>query len=52
MAQTHPKTSQPLRRREHGRIVGLDMARALALFGMMATHLLADSVDGQTATWW
>jgi uncharacterized membrane protein len=32
--------------------VGLDMARALALFGMMATHLLADSVDGRTVTWW
>ncbi len=28
------------------------MARALALFGMMATHLLPDSVDGQTVSWW
>lgn len=28
------------------------MARALALFGMMSTHLLPDSVDGETVTWW
>lgn len=34
------------------RIVGVDMARALALFGMMATHLLPESVDGETVSWW
>jgi uncharacterized membrane protein len=38
--------------RRSGRIVGLDVARALALFGMMATHLLPDTVDGETVTWW
>ena len=51
MAQTHPRTAQPLQR-ERSRIVGIDVARALALFGMMSTHLLADSVDGRTVTWW
>jgi uncharacterized membrane protein len=29
-----------------GRIVGLDVARALALVGMMATHILAEIEDG------
>jgi uncharacterized membrane protein len=52
VAQTHPRASERLQHRARGRIVGLDVARALALFGMMATHLLPDSVDGQTVTWW
>jgi uncharacterized membrane protein len=52
VAQTHPRTAEPLQRRERTRVIGIDMARALALFGMMSTHLLADSVDGETVTWW
>lgn len=52
MAQPHSPTAAPPRRRELGRIVGLDVARALALFGMMATHLLPESVDGRHVAWW
>jgi uncharacterized membrane protein len=52
VAKTEPTTSGPLVDSDDRRIVGIDMARALALFGMMATHLLPDSVDGRTVTWW
>ncbi|MGH3317249.1 MAG: heparan-alpha-glucosaminide N-acetyltransferase domain-containing protein [Nocardioidaceae bacterium] len=52
MAKTEPTTSGPLVGADDRRIVGIDMARALALFGMMATHLLPDSVDGSTVAWW
>ncbi|HWL98353.1 MAG TPA: heparan-alpha-glucosaminide N-acetyltransferase domain-containing protein [Nocardioidaceae bacterium] len=52
MAKTEPTTSGPQVGSDDRRIVGIDMARALALFGMMATHLLPDSVDGRTVAWW
>lgn len=52
MAQSRSPTAAPPRRQERGRIVGLDVARALALFGMMATHLLPESVDGRHVVWW
>jgi uncharacterized membrane protein len=52
VAQPHSPTAAPPRRQEIGRIVGLDVARALALFGMMATHLLPESVDGRHVAWW
>ncbi|MDQ4007981.1 MAG: DUF1624 domain-containing protein [Actinomycetota bacterium] len=52
MAKTEPTTSGPMVDSDGRRIVGIDMARALALFGMMATHLLPDSVDGRTVAWW
>jgi hypothetical protein len=52
VAKTQPTASEPLLGSERSRIVGIDMARALALFGMMSTHLLPDSVDGETVTWW
>jgi uncharacterized membrane protein len=52
VAKTEPTTSGPLVGSDDRRIVGIDMARALALFGMMATHRLPDSVDGRTVTWW
>jgi hypothetical protein len=52
VARMPAQTSEPLRTREHGRVVGLDVARALALFGMMATHLLPESADGRTVAWW
>ncbi|MGZ5403335.1 MAG: heparan-alpha-glucosaminide N-acetyltransferase domain-containing protein [Nocardioides sp.] len=34
-----------------GRLVGLDVARALALLGMVATHLLPDLTDAGEQTW-
>ena len=52
VAKTEPTTSGPQVGSDDRRIVGIDMARALALFGMMATHLLPDSVDGRTVAWW
>ena len=52
VAKTEPTTSGPQVGSDDRRIVGIDMARALALFGMMATHLLPDSIDGRTVTWW
>jgi len=52
VAQPHSPTAAPPRRQDLGRIVGLDVARALALFGMMATHLLPESVDGRHVAWW
>jgi hypothetical protein len=32
-----------------GRVVGIDVARCLALVGMMATHILPSTVDGQVS---
>jgi uncharacterized membrane protein len=52
VAQPHSPTAAPTRRQKLGRIVGLDVARALALFGMMATHLLPESIDGRHVAWW
>jgi hypothetical protein len=52
VAQSRSPTAAPPRRQELGRIVGLDVARALALFGMMATHLLPESIDGRHVAWW
>jgi uncharacterized membrane protein len=48
---TESTTATPAQRGDRARVVGVDMARALALFGMMSTHLLTDNVDG-TVTWW
>jgi hypothetical protein len=52
VAKTEPATSDSRLRPDRSRIVGIDMARALALFGMMATHLLPDSADGRSVAWW
>ncbi|MGH3368334.1 MAG: heparan-alpha-glucosaminide N-acetyltransferase domain-containing protein [Nocardioidaceae bacterium] len=52
MADTLRATRETLLpRTEQGRLLGVDLARALALFGMFCTHLLPTSADGETVTW-
>lgn len=50
MAQTLAKTVAAPRKRGE-RLVGLDVARALALLGMVATHVLAPADPGGEISW-